>query len=275
MLRPGLRIQLPEVLVVSIHIRPVSDSLGNVGCLSPLGSSAVDRAVTAAPSASGNNRRQFAIRRAERKERLHEQIEGHRRIASLHFSNARLAGLDGPGETHLGDASGLASRLQATQMSPQSRRHNARRLKHASAHRRKPICSASASLSAGLRRSSITRRSASEKLKNASISKALSSRARDRRPRHVDCLKRRCGLRRGRSHRSQAQPSQKSSPIRPLWRGWAGDRHRGRWATLLPITADVSGLVTQPCKRNWLAVWLSYVCGRQYRLDNKWLSTGR
>jgi hypothetical protein len=55
--------------------------------------------------------------------------------------------------------------------------------------RRKPICSANTSLSAALpqRRSSITRRSASEKLKNASTSKALRSRGKVRRPRHVDC----------------------------------------------------------------------------------------
>jgi hypothetical protein len=53
--------------------------------------------------------------------------------------------------------------------------------------RRKPICSASPSLSSGPRRASITRRSATEKVKNASTSKAVRSRGRRLSPRYVAC----------------------------------------------------------------------------------------
>ena len=54
--------------------------------------------------------------------------------------------------------------------------------------RKKPICSAKASLKAGVRRSSsMTLRSGSEYVKKASISKPLKSHGNVPRPRYVDC----------------------------------------------------------------------------------------
>src|ERR1019366_6140109 len=53
--------------------------------------------------------------------------------------------------------------------------------------RRKPICSASPNLSDGPRRASISARSLAVKLKNASISKPLSSRGNCLSPRNVAC----------------------------------------------------------------------------------------
>ena len=39
-------------------------------------------------SASRDDRREFTVRRTERKERLYEQVEGHRRVARFHLGNA-------------------------------------------------------------------------------------------------------------------------------------------------------------------------------------------
>ena len=74
-----------------------------------------------------------------------------------------------------------------TEVAPQRRRHDADGLEQSPAHAQKSDLQCEPEHSSGPRHSSITRRSAGEKLKNASISKAVSSRGRRLSPRQVVC----------------------------------------------------------------------------------------